>query len=98
MIEADELTLSGLFDLLEGGQQATTSEQRKRGRPRLSAAPKTAAQRQRERRARLALASLKDPSQWDDAECIAVLSSGRHRGTDLDELAWHRLGELRDFL
>ena len=105
MVEDDELTLPELFAMLDYGQVMPKEPQRsplnlgkKRGRPSLSAAPQTAAQRQRARRERLAAAPLKDFNEWTDAECLAILASSKYRESDVDELAWRRLGELRDFL
>jgi hypothetical protein len=75
-----------------------TGAPKKRGRPLIDGTAKTAAERQRDRRAKLATGVQEKPfTEWTEAECLAVLVGRQWRGSEMDEAAWYRLGVLRGF-
>ena len=75
-----------------------TGAPKKRGRPSIDGTSKTAAERQRDRRAKLATGVQEKPfTEWTDAECLAILTGRQWRGSEMAEAAWYRLGVLRGF-
>lgn len=59
---------------------------------------KTAAERKRAQRERMATAvELEPPEQWSEATCLQVLGSAKFKGTKTGEAAWRRLGEIHGY-
>lgn len=74
---------------------------RGRGRPPVNGVgAMSPAVRKREERSRLMQAVAEvDDSQWTDAVCLWVLTSGKVPvGSPLDKAAWRQLGKLRGYL
>lgn len=74
-------------------------KKRGRGRPPVNGvgAMSAAARKRRERSGLLASACDADPSEWNEAVCLWVLSSAKVKVGALDKAAWKRLGEIRGY-
>lgn len=82
----------------QAGEPPSLPIAKKRGRPPTGKA-KPDARRKRDQRERQAAAiQSEDSSEWNEAECLAVLNGSRWRGGAIDKGAWLRLGKLRGYL